>query len=241
MYSRKLLMAFTVLTALGSGGMATAQTATPPAAQALQAEGQGVALPAKSATAVDQLHLADQLFALGVKNEDALLVLAAARLYAANPSQVLDKPPTAAPGEPAPSPAADQSRPELAQVLQVARTLAAGDAALLAQANGIETRQARGLVGGAKRTVRYVVNPGRIHRFVEIFRGGELGVVTLDGDGDGLLNLVIRDPVDDSVVCYARLAGDQQRCSFNVYRTTEVVVEVQNVGGYASGYRMRMN
>jgi hypothetical protein len=196
--------------------------------------------PGPGADAAEQLYMAHQLYLTGVRTEDALLVIAAARIVAANPTKSGTGPQPSTEGGAAEVATSNDPLPDLAAMIATARTLAGDNRQLGALIDDVQNRPARGVITGPVTSVVYRLGPASHNRFVERFRGGEVGIVVLEGDGSGFLNLIVRDE-HGNLICRSTVYGDQQRCSFVPRWTGPFQIYVENVGRGTSRYRVLTN
>lgn len=189
-----------------------------------------------AASLQQELLLAHDLYRLGVAEGDAMLVVAAARIFARIP--VTDSARESATDAPAGTAPTGQV-PTLDLALATARQMGEGNSALLAMVDQIRPVAARGRVGGIARDSSWVaVNHQRTYR--ESFYGGEYAQVSIAGDGSSLLNLSVYDE-NGNLLCLSRRAGDRQICGWNPRWTGPFRIVVTNVGGYAANYNLLTN
>ncbi|MCU0950225.1 MAG: hypothetical protein MUC68_03995 [Burkholderiaceae bacterium] len=96
-----------------------------------------------------------------------------------------------------------------------------------------------GAVGGPKAsTTRVEANSQDV--FNVRFFGGELARVSIIGDGDTDLDLVVKDRFGD-VVCRADGNSDAETCRFVPDVTATYRIEVRNLGRVYNAYRISTN
>jgi len=216
------VLSFTLAACLGAGG-AVAQPAAPGGANAQEQQDAQAAREGNLA----RFALAVDLHALGLAERDAVLLVAAARLFAAV-GLMADAP--GAGGAP-PSGAL----PDMAAALAAARDLAGGDAAVLAALEAVTVAAPRGRGGPNFERNSVVVGQQRTYR--EVFEGGEAVEVFLAGDGRSLLNLEIYDE-NNNLVCRSRRAGDRQFCRWTPNWRGMFRIVVVNVGDTDAHYTL---
>lgn len=181
---------------------------------------------------------ARQLAAYADRNKDALGLIAAAQVLKALGARELKPDPKAMPtGD-----SADKQGPDMsvAALLDRARKYAAGRADLIALADDVAKRAARGDVEGpgcyAAASVR--ANGRLMHQIT--FRGGELAVLHLQGDGDTDLDMVVRDQNGNSI-CVADGPYDRETCRWTPRWTGPYRIEVINLGNVHNVHRLCTN
>ena len=200
---------------------------------------------------LDQLHLADNLFAIAVEDGDPILAIAAARLAAGVPVEEVERTPESEPLEPAEPPegadtaaveSGDGALPELDTILATARELARGDAVLLAMIEDIEATRTRGRVGGPGFD-RDIARARTNHYYTgrdATFRGGYPAEVAIGGSGYTDLDLYVFDQYGN-LVCSSRSRSDREYCRWQPRWTGPFRVEVRNLGWRDNPYVLRTN
>ena len=222
--------ALVAFAALSAPALAQDQTGTNVAKDAAQADGP-----------VSQLAMAQQLYDYGIAAEDALSVLAAARIVAAIDVTDADRAPeesgeataTAEEGEGVDAPA------DAATMLATARALAGGDATILGLIEDAEAEGSRGRIGGPSRTLSRLP-AGRYDRWTIPFYGGRYAEIAIIGDGDADLDAIIADE-NGNTICIDTSYSDNLRCSFTPRWDGYFTVIVTNVGRVRNSYYLLTN
>ena len=189
-----------------------------------------------------QLALAQDLYALGVAQKDALTVLTAARLAAAVVPKDVDQKKTTRPTEGVSVTQTGEgvdAPPGLAEMLAAARDLAGGDETLLGLIDDAEAEGARGGIGGAAQTLSRL-DAGETDVWEIAYYGNSLAELAVIGDGDSNLDLVITDE-NGNTICTELSASDKAYCdwmpSWNGYFTATV----SNAGEARNSYYLITN
>lgn len=200
--------------------------------------------PATQATesAVAQAALAQQLYATGVARDDALTVLAAARLAAGVTAEDGKREVTQQPIEGAPAgeePDVADLPAEAADMFAKARELAAGDDALLALIEDAEAEGSRGRIGGAVRELSRL--PGGYSDVYQIpYYGGVMAEIAIVGDGDSNLDVLVTDE-NGNTICYDVSYSDKVYCSWVPIWNGNFNVLVENNGRTRNSYYLMTN
>jgi hypothetical protein len=188
------------------------------------------------------LAMAQELYAWGMANDDALSVLAAARIMASVDVADAERAPTTAPIEGATAAETGEGGdgpPDAAAMFAAARALAGEDAALLAMIDDAEAEGTRGRIGGPSRTLSRL--PAGYYDIWEIpFYGGKYAEIWVAGDGDADLDLVVTDE-NGNVICYDVSTSDNILCSFTPAWDGYFYVRVDNVGRVRNSYYLVTN
>ena len=192
---------------------------------------------------VEQLALAQDLYAYGMAAEDALSVLAAARIVASvdvtdaermpEESGVAEGLDTTEEGEGVDAPA------DVATMLATARTLAGEDATILGLIEDAEAEGSRGRIGGPSRTLSRLP-AGRFDRWTIPFYGGRYAEIAIIGDGDADLDAIVADE-NGNTICIDTSYSDKLRCSFTPRWDGYFTVIVSNVGRVRNSYYLLTN
>jgi len=194
------------------------------------------------ARAVERLELADRLAAYGIEVNDPMMLIQAARIKQAVPTEELDIEPEQE-GE-----GGEQADKEdgvdlsAEALLDRAQALAGNDdehlVAMIEQAReGVSTR---GRVPGAVRHTD-IVNAGTTDVYSGVrFRGNEHAIVTIAGDGDTDLDLHIYDE-NGNEICSSISYSDRERCSWTPRWTGPFRIEVSNLGSVWNAYTLTTN
>ncbi|MFQ5844313.1 MAG: hypothetical protein ACE5JG_04915 [Planctomycetota bacterium] len=197
--------------------------------------------PGAKAQAVGDLALAAQLAAYGERNKDALALMTAARIVKNTPTQELEGKPETIRGEGATDDGKKDggSALDAKNLLDAATRLSGEDATLKTLAARIAEEAGRGAVGGP-RTGRYRLWGRCKNTFAVTFRGGEIGRVTVRGDGDTDLDLYVYDENGNLIVADRR-ASDFCSVRFCPRWTGPFRIEVHNLGRISNIYRVWTN
>lgn len=227
-----LAMALLTAAILLSAQLALAQPSAPAARQASAEQANVDPQPAgePTQTAVQALDLAQRLFALALAREDAVLALTAARVTASIGVRAIDLPATVEGGVPS-TKTESTGVPDAAEMMRVARTLASGNAALLALADATEERASRGRTIGPARAMLRVDGRASMALFSREteFRAGELAEVAISGDGDTDLDLFVYDE-HGIEICRSTGPKDREYCSWRPRWTGRFRIVVHNLG-----------
>lgn len=192
---------------------------------------------------VEQLALAQDLYDYGVASEDALSVLAAARIVASIDVTDADRAPTESgdaagldtteDGEGVDGPA------DAATMLATARALAGEDATLIGLIDDAEAEGSRGRIGGPSRTLSRLP-AGRYDTWTIPFYGGSYAEIAIIGDGDSDLDAIVADE-NGNTICIDTSYSDKLRCSFTPRWDGYFTVLVTNVGRVRNSYYLLTN
>lgn len=191
---------------------------------------------------VAQLSMAQDLYSYGLANQDALAVLAAARITRSiTPEDVEREIETSATegvdvseeGEGVDAPA------DADQMLVAALELAAGDPGLTGLIEDAQAEGSRGRMGGASRTLSRL-RAGHTDLFTVPFYGGSLAEIAILGDGDADLDLLVTDE-NGNTICLDRSYSDRLYCSFTPSWNGNFHVVVKNMGRIRNSYYILTN
>jgi len=187
-----------------------------------------------AAEAALQAGAARQLAAYADKNKDAVVMIAAAQVLKNLGVRDLKSAPT---GDTADKQGLDMS---VAALLERAKKYAGGRADLVALADDVAKRAARGDVRGpgcyANSSVRA---NGRLYHEIT-YQGGEVAILQLQGDGDTDLDMIVRDQFGNTI-CVANGPSDVETCRWYPRFTGPFRIEVQNLGSVHNVHRMCTN
>ncbi|MEL7228422.1 MAG: hypothetical protein AAGK38_00740 [Pseudomonadota bacterium] len=190
----------------------------------------------------EDIATAYDLYAYGEKNKDALAVITAAKIIATTPTteskteveeKVEDGADTTEEGEGAAAPAS------LDDMLATATKLSAGNETYLELIEDVKAAKPRGRLAGPGRLVKGLL-AGRTHIIRETFRGGRLAQITLIGDGDTNLDMVVLDQ-NGNAICRDRSYSDKLRCSFYPKWTGTFAIGIKNQGRIRNTYILLTN
>ncbi len=229
--SRKIAFA-----AIIAAGFTTASFAEDKTGSNTMDDAQGASGP------VAQLAMAQDLYAYGVENRDAMAVLTAARITGSVGTEDVERDMKNMPTE-----GADQTEDgegvdhpvDMAMMLGTARELAAGNDALLGLVADAEAESSRGRVGGASRTLSRL-KAGRTDVFTVPFYGGRLAELAIVGDGDADLDLLVTD-ANGNTICLDRSYSDKLYCSWTPAWDGYFHIAVKNMGRIRNSYYILTN
>lgn len=190
-------------------------------------------------TSVSLTHLSAQLAQYGDKNKDPLAMVVAAQLQvqAGAEGKAIEKKEEGKPTGEA-KPILDVTAKGL---LDRAKQYAGDRKDLIALADDVAKSGARGRVGGSDIYVGTTSVRAYTTDVVPIrFRGGEVAVVGISGDGDTDLDLYIYDE-NGNQICSARSSGDDEICRWSPRWAGEFRIKVQNHGGVSNRYTLAIN
>lgn len=187
------------------------------------------------------LRVAAELSKYGYSNRDALSLIQAARLSKQS-GFTLEERKKAEIEEMRPAPEGGKKGGQVsldpAKLLADAKTMAGDDGVLLALIDDVSSN-VRGAVGGPK-YARSSVNAGGTDVYNVSFRGGELAIVTVIGDGDTDLDLYVYDNngnLIDSDTDYS----DNCVCTWTPRWTGNFRIKIVNRGRVYNSYLIRTN
>ena len=217
--------------------------AAAPMAFAEDKSGENVLPGAEGASgAVAQAAMAQDMFAYGLANKNAVSALAAAQVLMSLDIQDVEREketkdnegdPIAETGEGVDAPA------DAAAMLAAAKEFAAGDEALLGLIEDAEAEGARGRIGGASKTLSRL-RAGRTDIFKVPFYGRRLAELAILGDGDADLDLLVTDE-NGNTMCVDRSYSDKLYCSWTPAWDGYFFVAVKNMGRVRNSYYILTN
>jgi len=223
----------------------SALVALSPLAMAQDKSGENQSATLDGATGpVATVALAQNLYAYGVANGDALSVVAAARLMSTIEIGEAERSAETKATEGAQVTADDEggedaAPPDLEAMLATARELSGDDATLLGLIEDIEAAGARGRIGGPSRTPSRL-RAGHTDVWTIPFYGGSLAEVAIVGDGDADLDVIITDE-NGNTICYDNSYSDKVYCSWTPRWNGPFYVTVMNVGAMRNSYYILTN
>lgn len=229
----KMITTGLIVAQIGFAGAALAQDKTGSNAMA-GAEGQQ--------GPVAQLAMAQDLYAYGVENKDAVAVLSAAKITSSIGTKDVEREVKTQDieGVVVPEDVAGVDTPVDAEMMYAAaKELAADDASLVGLIEDAEAEGARGRIGGATRTLSRL-RAGKTDIFVVPFFGGSLAELAIIGDGDADLDLVVQDE-NGNTICIDRSYSDKLYCSWTPSWNGNFVVGVKNMGRIRNSYYILTN
>jgi len=190
---------------------------------------------------VSQLAMARSLYAYGVENEDALSVLAAARIARSVTVEEVkrDVKQAAREGGAAETGEGVDAPVDAATMLVTARDLAGDDATLLAMIEDAEVETSKGRIGGASVTLSRL--PAGYNDSWEIpYYGGRFAELAVFGDGDANLDVLVTDEYGNTV-CVEYSYSDKVYCSWVPAWDGYFYVTVYNMGSVRNSYYIETN
>ena len=188
---------------------------------------------------VATMALAQDLYALGMANKDALTVLTAAKLAGSvDVKEVEQKKETKGEAK------ADQTDGvdapvDAATMLASAKVLAGEDETLVGLIEDAEAEGSRGRIGGASSTLSRL--PAGQSDVWEIpFYGDSYAEIAVLGDGDANLDVLVTDE-NGNTICYYVSWSDKVYCDFVPSWNGYFYVTVQNNGGSRNSYYLMTN
>ena len=215
-------LAIAVATALSAGAAIGADDK----AAKSKGKNEGPKTAVKTPSAASNAHLAQSLVRYGDDKKDAVAMISAARILAAEGAQDKnrDKKTQGGKGEEAKQ-GADMT---VAGILARAKQYAGDRKDLIAMADDVAASASRGRANGPGRSVT-VVRTGATDVFTETFRGGEPAFVGISGDGDSDLDLYVYDE-NGNLICRSTTAGDDEACRWQPRWTGPFRIQVRNLG-----------
>lgn len=189
---------------------------------------------------VAQIALAQDLYALGLANKDALAVVTAAKLLSevTVTEDTSRTPKTTGEGEAA---EAGEAAPpvDLGVMLASARELAGDDETITALITDIETAGTRGRIGGPSSTLSRL--PAGFTDTWEVpFFGNSYAELAVLGDGDANLDVWVTDE-NGNTICYDVSWSDKVYCDFVPAWNGYFYVTVENNGSRRNSYYLVTN
>lgn len=184
--------------------------------------------------------IAQDLYALGMANKDALTVLTAARLAASVDLKEGAEIQKETKGEAREEEADVADAPvDAAMMLASARELAAGDDTLLGLIEEAQADAARGPIGGA---VRYLsrLPAGRTDVWEVPFYGNSYAEMAVIGDGDANLDVLVTDE-NGNTICTEISYSDKITCDVVPAWNGYFYITVQNNGRKRNSYYLLTN
>jgi hypothetical protein len=190
---------------------------------------------------VRSLVLAWDLYAEGLRREDATLLLTATRLArATTPRAATGWVTEAVPAEPPPPTGLPQD-PATPEALALAMLMAEGDPDLADLAADAEAELSRGRLGdGSLPTFTATVPAGGVDLYRIVFNGDLPAEIALIGDGSGNLELAVTDE-NGHPVCRDAGPTDRAFCAFTPRWNGWFEVAVSNPSDTANTYRLITN
>ena len=194
------------------------------------------------AGAVAQMAMAQDLYAYGSAQKDALAILTAAKIAMAIETEDVEreKETKDIEGYEGEQEGEGVDMPTSAEdMLAEAEELAGDDEALKSMIADIKAEGSRGRIGGASRTLSRL-NAGKTDVFKVPFYGGRLAELAIVGDGDANLDLVVTDE-GGNVICLDRSYSDKLYCSWTPRWDGYFFIGVRNQGRIRNSYYILTN
>ncbi|MDT8857057.1 hypothetical protein RNZ50_18875 [Paracoccaceae bacterium Fryx2] len=189
--------------------------------------------------AVSQLALAQQLYALGLADKDALTVLTAAKLAGSVEIASVERKKETK-GDAAAEEADTSDAPvDAATMLASARTLAGEDETLIGLIEVAGAEGSRGRIGGASSTLSRLP-AGQSDVWEVPFFGNSLAEVAVLGDGDADLDVLVADE-NGNAICVETGSSDTVYCDFVPSWNGYFHVTVTNTGNRRNSYDLVTN
>lgn len=188
-----------------------------------------------------QLALAQDLYAIGLANGDALTVLTAAKLAGSVERKAGGEVKKETKGE---DPAEDdegaaEAAPDAPAMLAEARRLAGEDETLLGLIEDAEAEGSRGRIGGAVEWFSRLPR-GKTDVWEIPFYGDSYAEIAVVGDGDANLDVLVTDE-NGNTICYDVSWSDKVYCDFVPAWNGYFYVTVQNTGSKRNSYYLLTN
>lgn len=192
----------------------------------------------KGATA--QIALAQDLYALGMAQGDALTVLTAAKLASGVAFTDVEREVETKAGEAGADEGDGTEAPvDAAAMLASARQLAGEDETLQGLIDDVEAEGSRGRIGGASRTLSRLPG-GNTDVWKVPFYGNSYAEVAVVGDGDSNLDVLVTDE-NGNTICYDVSWSDKVYCDFVPRWNGFFYITVQNTGRKRNSYYLLTN
>lgn len=192
---------------------------------------------------VAQLAMAQNLYAYGMEQKNALAVLTAAQITMSievtDVDREVENKPTEGAGEVADGGEGTDAPVSAEMMLASARELAGGDETILGLIEDAEAEGARGRIGGPSRTLSRL-HAGRTDIFRVPFYGGRLAELAIIGDGDADLDLLVTDE-NGNVICRDVSYSDKLYCSWTPRWDGYFLIGVVNQGRVRNSYYILTN
>jgi hypothetical protein len=211
----------------------------------------GLASQAAAGTSVlDRARLSAEVLALGLETGDAMVVLSAARIRAGleftDAAAVPDPPPTTRTGSTSrsmslsPEGLSGGTPLGAADILAIARDMAAGDEALLGLIDDAEAEGARGVATGQVYSISELPDGGTDSYDALPFAAGEYAEVYVESNDGSDLNLFVYD-AQGQLVCSDTDPSAISYCGWHPAEAGSFRIEVVNNGRSGAGYALMTN
>ncbi len=227
------VLATTALVALALPALAEGTTADPAKAPNVNTAASG------TRGGVATMAMAQDLYALGMANKDALTVLTAAKLAASVDVKEVEQKKETKGEETAGQGDGVEAPVDAAAMLAAARELAGEDEILTGLIEDVEAEGSRGRIGGASSTLSRLP-AGQTDVWEIPFYGDSYAEVAVVGDGDANLDVLVTDE-NGNTICYDVSWSDKIYCDFVPAWNGYFYVTVQNNGGTRNSYYLMTN
>ena len=188
---------------------------------------------------VATLAMAQDLYALGMANKDALTVLTAAKLAASVDVKEVEQKKKTEGTETAGQEDGVDAPVDAATMLASAKELAGEDEVLAGLIEDAEAEGARGRIGGASSTLSRLP-AGQTDVWEVPFYGNSYAELAVVGDGDANLDVLVTDE-NGNTICYDVSWSDKVYCDFVPSWNGYFYVTVQNNGSKRNSYYLMTN
>ena len=188
---------------------------------------------------VATLALAQDLYALGLANKDALTVLTAAKLAASVEVKEVEQKKKTEGTETAGQEDGVDAPVDAATMMASAKELAGEDEVLAGLIEDAEAEGSRGRIGGASSTLSRLP-AGQTDVWEVPFYGNSYAELAVVGDGDANLDVLVTDE-NGNTICYDVSWSDKVYCDFVPSWNGYFYVTVQNNGSKRNSYYLMTN
>jgi len=188
---------------------------------------------------VATLSLAQDLYALGLANKDALTVLTAAKLAASVDVKEVEQKKTTEGTEAAGQEDGSDAPVDAATMLATAKELAGDDEVIAGLIADAEAEGSRGRIGGASSTLSRLP-AGQVDTWEIPFYGESYAELAVVGDGDANLDVLVSDE-NGNTICYDVSWSDKVYCDFVPAWNGYFYVRVENNGSRRNSYYLLTN
>lgn len=186
-----------------------------------------------------QAIMAQDLYALGMAQQDALTVLTAAKLAMGVTFTDVEREKTTEGDAVAGAEDGGDAPVDAAMMLASAKQLAGEDETLVGLIEDAEAEGSRGRIGGASRTLSRLPG-GQTDVWKVPFYGNSYAEVSVLGDGDSNLDVLITDE-NLNTICYDVSWSDKVYCDFVPAWNGYFYVTVKNTGRKRNSYYLLTN
>lgn len=188
---------------------------------------------------VATLAMAQDLYALGMANKDALTVLTAAKLAASVEVKEVEQKKKTEGTETAGQEDGVDAPVDAATMMASAKELAGEDEVLAGLIEDAEAEGSRGRIGGASSTLSRLP-AGQTDVWEVPFYGNSYAELAVVGDGDANLDVLVTDE-NGNTICYDVSWSDKVYCDFVPSWNGYFYVTVQNNGSRRNSYYLMTN